>query len=57
MQKVFYGQVLRIIFPCLSETEKETDTVALMTAWGIPGCHPDKKLYVEQLQKNEDKVF
>lgn len=32
MQKVFYRQVLGIIFCRLSETEKEMDTVALMMA-------------------------
>lgn len=49
MQKVFYGEVLGTVFSHLSETEKELDTVALLTAQSIPGCQQDKKLDVEPL--------
>lgn len=48
MQKVFYGQVLGIIFSRLSETEKETDTVAPMTVEAFWAA-TDKKLGFKQL--------
>lgn len=48
-----YGKVLGSIFPHLSETEKGLDTVALMMAWRIPGCHQDKKLDAEPYNKTK----
>lgn len=36
------------LFFIISETEKEKDRVALMTAQSIPGCHWDKELDIEQ---------